>query len=173
MHFAYIHGKPAARRYIHKHKYTLTLYIAGVLQSLSRIWLFATLQSVAHRLLCLWGFPGKNTGVCCHFPLQVIFLDQRSNQCLLHWQGDSLPLSHQASSLILYIHIWILTLLSVLQTGYNSQRITNLSTNSRFLVSNKPSNLRLSLVQDTDFGHIPTMTKIWRRNPEPHGSKCS
>ena len=26
-----------------------------------------------------------------------IFLDQRSNLCLLHWQADSLPLSHQRS----------------------------------------------------------------------------
>ena len=27
-----------------------------------------------------------------------IFLDQGSNPCLLHWQEDSLPLSHQESS---------------------------------------------------------------------------
>ena len=27
-----------------------------------------------------------------------IFLDQGSNPCLLHWQADSLPLSHQGSS---------------------------------------------------------------------------
>ena len=26
------------------------------------------------RLLSPWGFPGKNTGVGCHFPLQGIFL---------------------------------------------------------------------------------------------------
>ena len=26
-----------------------------------------------------------------------IFPDQRSNSCLLHWQADSLPLSHQGS----------------------------------------------------------------------------
>ena len=26
------------------------------------------------RLLCPWDFPGKNTGVCCHFLLQGIFL---------------------------------------------------------------------------------------------------
>ena len=26
-----------------------------------------------------------------------IFLDQGSNQCLLHWQMDSLPLSHQGN----------------------------------------------------------------------------
>ena len=43
-------------------------------------------------------FPGKNTGVDFHFLLQGIFLDQGSNLCLLHWQADSLPLSHWESS---------------------------------------------------------------------------
>ena len=31
------------------------------------------------RLLCPWDFPGKNTGVSCHFFLQGIFPTQRSN----------------------------------------------------------------------------------------------
>ena len=35
------------------------------------------------RLLCLWNFPGKNTGVGCHFLLQGIFT-QKLNLCLLH-----------------------------------------------------------------------------------------
>jgi len=33
----------------------------------------------------------------CHFLLQGIFLTQGLNPCLLHWQVDSLPLSHQGS----------------------------------------------------------------------------
>ena len=36
----------------------------------SRVQLFATLWTVAHQLLCSWDFPGKNTGVGCHFLLQ-------------------------------------------------------------------------------------------------------
>ena len=55
------------------------------------------------RLLCPWDFPGKNTGVGCHFLLQGIYLPnpgsnfstQGSNPhllCLLYWQVDSLPL---------------------------------------------------------------------------------
>ena len=36
------------------------------------------------RLLCLWNFPGKNTGVGCHFLLQGIFPTQGLNPCLLH-----------------------------------------------------------------------------------------
>ena len=42
-------------------------------------------------------FPGKNNGVGCYFLLQEIFPDQGLNLRLLHWQVDSLPLSHQGS----------------------------------------------------------------------------
>ena len=43
-----------------------------------------------------WDFPGKNTGVGCHFLLWGIFPTQGSNPGLLRWQENSLPLSHQA-----------------------------------------------------------------------------
>ena len=46
------------------------------------------------RLFCPWDFPDKNTGMDCHSLLQGIFLTQGSNLCFLHWQADSLPLSH-------------------------------------------------------------------------------
>ena len=46
----------------------------------------------------VWGiFTSKNTGVGCHFLLQGIFPTHGLNPCLLlvlHWQADSLPLSH-------------------------------------------------------------------------------
>ena len=51
----------------------------------------------AAKLLCPWDFPGKNTGVGCHFLLQGSFLTRGLNPHPLHWQGDSLPLSHQGS----------------------------------------------------------------------------
>ena len=44
------------------------------------------------RLLCPWDFPGKKTGVGCHFLLWGIFLTQGSNPsllCLLHRQAES------------------------------------------------------------------------------------
>ena len=54
--------------------------------------------SVAHQApLCPWDFRGKNIGVGCHFLLQGIFPNPRSNQILLfllHWLTDSLPLYH-------------------------------------------------------------------------------
>ena len=48
-------------------------------------------------LLCPRNFPGKDTGVGCHFLLQEIFLTQGSNPYLLHWQTDSSPLSQLGS----------------------------------------------------------------------------
>ena len=44
-----------------------------------------------------WILQGKNIGVSCHAFLQGIFPTQEWNPhllCLLHWQVDSLPLSH-------------------------------------------------------------------------------
>ena len=70
-------------------------------QLLSHAWLFATPWTIAHQAPCPWDFPGKNTGVGCHFLLQGIFLTQGSNLHLLHlvpWQADPLPLCQLGSS---------------------------------------------------------------------------
>jgi len=42
-------------------------------------------------------FPRQESGVGCNFLLQGIFPTQESKPHLLHWQADSLPLSHQGS----------------------------------------------------------------------------
>ena len=58
--------------------------------------------TVAHQAPLSRDFPGKNTGVGCHFLLQGIFITQGLNPHLLrllHWQVDSLPLSHQGRPL--------------------------------------------------------------------------
>ena len=47
------------------------------------------------RLLYPCDFPGKKPGVGCRFLLQGILPIQGSNWHLLHWQADSLTLSHQ------------------------------------------------------------------------------
>ena len=52
-------------------------------------------------------FPTKNTGVGCTFFLLRIFLTQGLNSCPLHWQADSLPLSH-LGSLFLYTTICLI-----------------------------------------------------------------
>ena len=55
--------------------------------------------TIAYRLLRPWDFPGKNTGVGCHFLLQEIFLIQGLNLGLLHCRQMLYHLSHQESPL--------------------------------------------------------------------------
>ena len=77
-------------------------------------------ESVSHlvvsdsaRLLCPWDFPGKNTGVGCHFLLQGIFPTQRLNPGLLHCRLILYHLSHQWSAFVHLIfsshtsHSWV------------------------------------------------------------------
>ena len=53
------------------------------------------------RLLCALNFPGKHTGVGCHFLLQGIFLTQGLNPGLPHCRLILYHLSHQGSSLLM------------------------------------------------------------------------
>ena len=50
------------------------------------------------RLLCPWDFPGKDTGVGCHFLLQGIFPTQGSNPGLLYCRQILYQLSYKESS---------------------------------------------------------------------------
>ena len=59
--------------------------------------LFDTMDSSPPDYLVHGIFPGRNTGVGCHFLLQGFLQTQRLSLCLLHWQADSLPLSHLGS----------------------------------------------------------------------------
>ena len=59
--------------------------------------LFGTPWTVAPQTPLSMRFPGKNTGVGCHFLLQGIFPTQKSSPCLLYWQVGSLPLSYWGS----------------------------------------------------------------------------
>ena len=48
-------------------------------------------------LLCPWDFPGKSTGVGCHFLLQRIFPTQGSNPDLPHCRQTLYCLNHKGS----------------------------------------------------------------------------
>ena len=62
-----------------------TVYVSSnCLVSKSSPTLVQTQGLQAARLLYPWDFPGKNTGVGCHFLLQGIFLTQGSNPVLRH-----------------------------------------------------------------------------------------
>ena len=66
-------------------------------KALSRVRLFVTPQTESTRLLHPWDFPGKSTGVGCHFLLQRIFLTQGLNPGHLHYRQMLYRLSHQGS----------------------------------------------------------------------------
>ena len=86
-----------------------TVCVRARTRALSWIWLSAIPWTVAHQPLCPWHFPGKNTGVGCHFLFQEIFPTQWLNPHLLgllHWQVDSLPLHHLGSPQIL-LNKWV------------------------------------------------------------------
>ena len=59
-----------------------------------------TLWTVAHQTPLSMGFSRQEYWSGLPFPLQGIFLTQELNPCLLHWQADSLPLSHQGRPLL-------------------------------------------------------------------------
>ena len=62
--------------------------------------LFVIPWTVARQAPLSVEFPGKNTEVSCHFLLHGILPTQGLNLYLLqllHWQVDSLPLSHLGS----------------------------------------------------------------------------
>ena len=61
---------------------------------LSHVQLFVTPWTVAHQAPLSVDFPGKNTGVGCHFLLHLPVPSswpKESHMNLLHWQSDSLP----------------------------------------------------------------------------------
>ena len=59
------------------------------------------------RLLRPWDFPGKSSGVRCHFLLQGIFLTQGSNPGLPHCRQMLYRLSYQGSSSMTRVNPWI------------------------------------------------------------------
>ena len=67
-----------------------------VLNHFGRVWLFATLWTVAHRLLCPQRFSRQKYWVGLPCPPSGDLLTsgtEPTNLCLLHWQAGSLPLA--------------------------------------------------------------------------------
>ena len=111
------------------------------------------------RFLCPWDFPGKDTGMGCHFLLQGIFLTQGSNLGLLHCRQILYQLSYKRDPLLgleAPSYLTSLTSSSSLQPSSISFRILFLkhksdhnmhwlktSTCSSVSIGQKPKNLRL------------------------------
>ena len=91
------------------------------------------------RLLCPWNFPGKNTGVDCHFLLQGIFLVQGWSlclSCLLHWQV-CLFLVEPPGSPCMYVWLlnWLAGLFFFLATSATWETLLYLEDFVKFLSS--------------------------------------
>ena len=63
-------------------------------QSVSHVWLFRTAWTGAHQALLSMEFSRQEYWSGLPFPLQGMFPTQGWNLHLLHWQADSLSLSH-------------------------------------------------------------------------------
>ena len=89
---------------------SLYIYSAGLVTKPCPILATHGLQPAG--LLCPWDFPGRDTGVGCHFLLQWIFPSQESNPGLMHcrWtpalQVNSF-LSHEGSHLHLHLYPYL------------------------------------------------------------------
>ena len=77
--------------------------------------LCVTLWNVARQFPLSMGFSRQEYHSGCHFLLQGIFPTQGSNLSPLHWQTDSLPLSHHGSPQIYIQVICKLTLIVALR----------------------------------------------------------
>ena len=64
--------------YIHKLEKWLKIGLLLLLTRFSRVGLCATPERQPARLLLPWDFPGKNTGVGCHFLLQCMKVKSQS-----------------------------------------------------------------------------------------------
>ena len=71
-------------------------------KSLHCVQILVTPWTGAHRVICPWDAPGKETGVGCHSLLQGILATQLSKLHLLHWQVGSLSLGPPGKPLIWY-----------------------------------------------------------------------
>ena len=75
------------------------------------------------RILSPWDFPGKNTGVGCHFFLQGIFPTQGSNLGLPHCRQTLYRLSYHGSPYLVYLQIFHI---NIARFSYKFMKISNL-----------------------------------------------
>ena len=78
----------------------LSLCNVVVVQLLSHVRFFMTPWTVPRQAPLYMILPRQEYRGRFHFLLQGIFMTQRSNPCLLHWQMESLPLSPQGNPLL-------------------------------------------------------------------------
>ena len=92
------------------------------------------------RHLCPRNFLGKNTEWVTHL-LQGIFLTERPNLHLLHWQVGSLPMSHNGSPSVQFSSVQLLSRVRLFATPWIATCQASLS------ITNSRSSLRLTPIE--------------------------
>ena len=118
-----------------------------------------------------WNFPGKNTGVGCHFFLQGNLCDPGIKPASPAWQADSLQLSHRGCPymcgrkdhfrLIHMVGKTILGWYSIQRVSYSKRRKETLTrSNLQFLFYK-----RLFWVWHTGSSRVETIYPSWTEEP--------
>ena len=90
--------------------FTFLMPKSGIVSEWSRSVVSDSLQPHGLQLLRPWDFPGKSTGVGCHFLLQRICPTQGSNWGLLHCRQMLYYPSHKGSGIISFKFYFLLLL---------------------------------------------------------------
>ena len=110
---------------------------------------FETPWTVAHQAPLSMVFPRQEYWSGLPFPSPGISLTKRSNPCLLHWQADSLALSHLSSLHDISCHNSLRTGLKEMETNWSwNRRLTVPRTTSVTLVSPLMTNLKMTVRAD-------------------------
>ena len=117
--------------------------------SLSRVWFFATPWTVAHQAPLSMVFPRQEYWSGLPFHSLGISLTKGSNPCLLHWQVDSLALSHLSSPHDISCHNSLRTGLKEMETNWScNRRLTVPRTTNMTLISPLITNLKMTVRAD-------------------------
>ena len=132
------------------------------------------------RFFCPWDFPGRDDGVGCHFLLQGIFQTQGSKPSLLHllhWQTDSLLLSHLSSPERLWgdiiplttkTNLFILVHFVVCSAKTNRWPISDVTENYWTILQMRVKGVTLSSQEEylfSSFKYIPGQFKVKVNDP--------
>ena len=89
------------RDYLFNYVHSYNKLIKSEMKLLSRVLLFVTLWTVAYQALLSTWFSRQEDWSGLSFPSPGDLPDEGLNLCFLHWQADSLPLSHQGNPVFL------------------------------------------------------------------------
>ena len=130
---------------------------------LSYIQLFAAPRTVTHQAPLSIGFSRQEYWSGLPFPPSEIFLTQGSNPhllCLLDWQADSLPLSHQES----HLKKWLVSIRNICKHKWYRDKINIMTTVTAMCsLSLLHPYFRHMICSVLKFASFPFTSSFWRQ----------